>query len=86
MRRDFLDEIIWREVVRLLEDPALIGAETERRLDAARASDPNQKRETDLRHRLIRVRKSIDRLVNAYQEELISIDELRNRTPGLRRQ
>ena len=37
-------------------------------------------------HRLIRVRKSIDRLVNAYQEELITIDELRDRTPELRRQ
>ena len=86
VRQDFLDEIIWREVVRLLEDPALISAEIERRLDAARARDPNQKRETDLRHRLIRVRISIDRLVNAYQEELISIDELRNRTPELRRQ
>ena len=33
-----------------------------------------------------RVRKSIDRLVTAYQEELITIDELRDRTPELRRQ
>ena len=66
--------------------PALIGAEIDRRLEAARASDPNQQRETDLRHRLIRVRKSIGRLVNAYQEELITIDELRDRTPELRRQ
>ena len=66
--------------------PALIGAEIDRRLEAARASDPNQQRETDLRHRLIRVRKSIGRLVNAYQEELITIDELRDRTHELRRQ
>ena len=74
------------KVVRLLEDPALIDAELDRRLEAARASDPNQQRESDLRHRLIRVRKSIDRLVNAYQEEEITIDELRDRTPELRRQ
>ena len=86
VRQDLLDDIVWDEVVRLLEDPALIGAEIDRRLEAARASDPNQQRETDLRHRLIRVRKSIDRLVSAYQEELITIDELRDRTPELRRQ
>ena len=86
VRQDLLDDVVWGEVVRLLEDPALIGAEIDRRLQAARASDPNQQRESDLRHRLIRVRKSIDRLVNAYQEELITIDELRDRTPELRRQ
>ena len=86
VRQDLLDDIVWTEVVRLLEDPALIGAEIDRRLEMARASDPNQQREIDLLHRLIRVRKSIDRLVNAYQEELITIDELRDRTPELRRQ
>ena len=52
VRQDLLDEIVWNEVVRLLEDPALIGAEIDRRLQAARASDPNQQREIDLRHRL----------------------------------
>ena len=86
VRQDLLDDVVWGEVVRLLEDPALIDAELDRRLEAARTSDPNQQRESDLRHRLIRVRKSIDRLVNAYQEELITIDELRDRTPELRRQ
>ena len=86
VRQDLLDDIVWTEVVRLLEDPALIRAEIDRRLEAARTSDPNQKRETDLRHRLTRVRRSLDRLVTAYQEELITIDELRARTPDLRRQ
>ena len=86
VRQDLLDDVVWSEVVRLLQDPALIGAEIDRRLEAARASDPNQQREADLRHRLIRVRKSVDRLISAYQEELITLDELRGRTPELRRQ
>ena len=86
VREDLLDDIVWTELVRLLEDPALVSAEIDRRLEAARVSDPNQQREADLRHRLIRVRKGIDRLVTAYQEELITIDELRDRTPELRRQ
>ena len=86
VRQDLIDDVVWSEVVRLLEDPPLIGAEMDRRLEAARASDPNQQREADLRHRLIRIRKTIDRLISAYQEELITIDELRGRTPELRRQ
>ena len=86
MRQDLFDEIVWSEVVRLLEDPALIGVEIEHRLEAAHASDPNRQRESDLRHRLVRTRKGIDRLVNAYQEELITIDELRARMLELRRQ
>ena len=86
VRQDLLDDIVWTELVRLLEDPALVQAEIERHLEAARVSDPNQQREADLRHRLVRVRKGIDRLVTAYQEELITIDELRDRTPELRRQ
>ena len=86
VRQELLDDIVWTELVRLLEDPALVKAEIDRRLEAARVSDPNQQREADLRHRLIRVRKGIDRLVTAYQEELITIDELRDRTPELRRQ
>ena len=86
VRQDVLDEIVWSEVVRLLETPQLIGAEIERRLEAARSVDPDQTREADLRHGLTRVRKGLDRLVSAYQEELITIDELRSRMPELRRQ
>ena len=86
VRQDLLDDIVWTELVRLLEDPELLKTEIDRRVEAARVSDPNQQREADLRHRLIRVRKGIDRLVTAYQEELITIDELRDRTPELRRQ
>lgn len=86
VRKERLDDIVWTEVVRLPEDPALISAEIGRRLEATRAPDPNQNRETNLRHRLTRVRTSLDRHVTAYQENLIMIDELRVRTPDPRRQ
>ncbi len=41
VRQDLLDEIVWTEVIRLLEDPGLIEGEIDRRLEAARNSDPN---------------------------------------------
>jgi site-specific DNA recombinase len=84
VRQDLLDQIVWDEVIRLLEDPALIQQELDRRLQAARSSDPTQKREQSLQRELVHVGKGIERLLNAYQEALMSIEQLRERMPGLR--
>ena len=84
VRQDLLDHLVWTEIVRLLEDPRLIQEELDRRLAMARTADPMQQREKALQRDLTRVRKSMDRLLTAYQEELLSIDELRRRMPELR--
>ena len=84
VRQDLLDEVVWKEIVRLLEDPRLIQDELDRRLRAARQADPAKRREEMLRRDLARCRKSIERLLTAYQEGLLSLDELRGRMPDLR--
>jgi site-specific DNA recombinase len=84
VRQDLLDQIVWDEVIKLLEDPTLIQQELDRRLAAARSSDPTKKREESLQRELVHVGKGIERLLSAYQEALMSIDELRERLPGLR--
>ncbi len=84
VRQDLLDEIVWAEVIKLLADPTLIQQELDRRLAAARASDPTKKREQSLQRELVHVGKGIERLLSAYQEALMSIEQLRERMPGLR--
>ena len=84
VRQDLLDQIVWTEVIRLLENPTLIQQELDRRLAAARASDPTKKREQSLHSELTRVGKGIERLLIAYQEELLSLEQLRERMPALR--
>ncbi len=84
VRQELLDQIVWAEVIRLLEEPALIQQELDRRLVAARASDPTRKREQSLQRELTHVGKGMERLLNAYQEELLSIEQLRERMPVLR--
>ena len=79
-----LDRVVWTEIVRLLEDPSLIQTELDRRLAAARTADPARQRENVLHREMAHTRKSIDRLLTAYQEELLSLDELRQRMPELR--
>jgi len=84
VRQDLLDQIVWAEVIRLLEDPTLIRQELDRRLAAARASDPTKKREQGLQRELTHVGKGIERLLSAYQEDLLSLEQLRERMPTLR--
>src|SRR5436305_154266 len=84
IRQELLDQIVWAEVIRLLEDPTLIQQELDRRLVAARASDPTRKREQSLQRELTHVGKGVERLLNAYQEGLLSIEQLRARMPVLR--
>ena len=42
LRQDYLDELVWQEVIRLLENPNLVQAEINRRLQAAKQADPSQ--------------------------------------------
>jgi site-specific DNA recombinase len=84
VRQDLLDQIVWAEVIRLLEEPTLIQQELDRRLAVARSSDPTKKHEQSLQKELIHVGKGIERLLNAYQEGLLSIEQLRERMPALR--
>ncbi|UVK49731.1 recombinase family protein (plasmid) [Mesorhizobium sp. AR02] len=84
IRQDLLDEVVWREMMRLIEDPTLIRAELDRRLDAARAVEPTKRRQEALERELLRVSKSMERLVTAFQEDLLSLEELRRRMPELR--
>src|SRR6201997_1790587 len=84
IRQELLDQIVWDEVLRLLQDPVLIQQELDRRLAAARTSDPTRKREQTLQRELSHVEKGIERLLTAYQEELLSLEQLRERMPMLR--
>src|SRR6202171_6200415 len=79
VRQDLLDQIVWTEVIRLLEDPTLIQQELDRRLAAARATDPTKQRQQTVQRDLVRVDKSIERVLTAYQEDLLSLEQLRER-------
>jgi site-specific DNA recombinase len=85
IRQDLVDEAVWREVIKLLEDPHLIQEELNRRLTVARNSGPTKSREDTLQRELTRIQGSIERLMTAYQEDLLSLDDLRRRMPELRK-
>src|SRR5207253_8721662 len=86
IRQDYLDQFVWQEIIRVLEEPELIQAEIQRRLEAAQKSDPVRKREQSLRRELTRLEASTERLLTAYHENLLTLAELRRRMPELRKQ
>jgi site-specific DNA recombinase len=84
VRADHLDKIVWDHITGLLADPALIRAEIGRRLTQARTSDPVTRQRQQLQLALARATTAITAMIEAYSEQLVTIDELRARMPGLR--
>jgi site-specific DNA recombinase len=86
IRQDYLDQFVWSEIIRLLEDPELVQAEIDRRRAAARNADPLRKRQEELRREQVRIEKNSERLVTVYQEGLVTLAQLRQRMPALQKQ
>ena len=86
IRVEDLDELLWKEVIDLLEKPELIRAELDRRRQESLRTDPLEQRRGDLQQSLKRTEIQIDKLLDAYQEGLLQLDQLRQRMPELRRQ
>src|SRR6266487_2014894 len=84
VRADYLDTVVWDHITGLLADPALIRAEISKRLDAARAADAVTRQRDRLELEAAKAASSITAMIQAYSEQLITIDELRARMPHLR--
>lgn len=85
VRQDYLDDLVWQHLIQLLENPDLIRTEIERRVEEARDSNPTKIRKETLLRQMKRTQKGIDRLLDAYQESLLPLEELRKRIPELRK-
>jgi site-specific DNA recombinase len=85
IRQDYLDDLVWSQVVELLENPEVIRAEIDRRVQQAQHSNPIQMRKESLVKEQIRIRSGMDRLLDAYQEGLLPLTELRQRIPDLKK-
>lgn len=85
IRQDYLDSLVWDQVVALFENPDLIQKEINRRLVKIQNSDPTKRRKECVAKEISRQRKSIEKLLDAYQEDLLQLEELRKRMPSLRK-
>ena len=84
VRADYLDQVVWDHITGLLTDPHLIQTEIDKRLHAARATNPTRRQRKNLDLALAKATTAITRMIEAFSEQLITIDELRQRMPDLR--
>jgi site-specific DNA recombinase len=85
IRQDYLDRIVWQRVIQLLEDPDLVRTEIQRRMKEIQDSNPTKRRKEALSKEITRVHKTIEKFLDAYQEDLLKLEELRQRLPELRK-
>lgn len=84
VRADYLDTVVWDHIIGLIADPHLIRTEIDKRLERARTSDPAARQRGRLELALAKATASITRMIEAFQEQLVTLDELRSRIPDLR--
>lgn len=85
IRQDYLDSLVWDQVVALFENPDLVQKEINRRLVKIQNSDPIKRRKECVAKEISRQKKSVEKLLDAYQEDLLQLEELRKRMPSLRK-
>jgi site-specific DNA recombinase len=84
VRADYLDTVVWDHITGLIADPQLIRTEIDNRLAKARTADPATRERERLTAALAKASAGIANMIEAFGEQLISIDELRARMPDLR--
>ncbi|MCX9012273.1 MAG: recombinase zinc beta ribbon domain-containing protein [Candidatus Methanoperedens sp.] len=82
VRQELLDEVVWQKIIELLEDPKLIIEQYKRQKDIA-LSGGTQKQCQKLEQRIQLFDKQIQRLIDAYQMEIITLKELGTRKNSL---
>jgi len=85
IRVDYLDQLVWQQLLDLLRRPEMVRAELERRREQNLHSNPVQQRKEQLERELSRSKQQLDKLLDAYQEDLLTLADLRERAPELRK-
>jgi site-specific DNA recombinase len=85
VRVEQLDDLVWEQIWQLLNEPELIQREIERRVQELQQSSPVEQRRENLSSELARVEHQTDKLIDAYQEGLMELGELRQRVPELKK-
>lgn len=85
VRQEYIDELVWQSVVELLRQPALIQKEIDKRIAETRKADPMLNQKTFLEKQKAKSMKAMDKLLDAYQEGLIPLEQLRKRMPELQK-
>ena len=78
-----IDSVVWDDVRQLLSEPLVLQDAVQRARDGWLSADERSARVHDLRRRRAQIQRQIERLVDAYQAEAITLEELQARRARL---
>ncbi|WP_448192738.1 recombinase zinc beta ribbon domain-containing protein [Azospirillum sp. sgz301742] len=84
VRMDWLDEVVWREIVQFLKQPDRIEAEYRRRLQSVQAADTDQQTVIALEKQLAALRRGMGRLIDSYTDGIIEKHDFEPRMTGFK--
>jgi len=85
LNQEHLDELVWGEVIKLLEDPRLIEEEIKRRVDDTPKKQEIDNRERELKQEELKIKNAQDKLLEAFQEEdCLTLPQLKERMQKLK--
>ncbi|HWQ96154.1 MAG TPA: recombinase family protein [Candidatus Methylomirabilis sp.] len=82
VRQELLDEVVWQKITELLENPELIIEQYKRQKDIV-LTGGTQKQIQKLEQQIQSYDKQIQRLIDAYQTEVITLKDLENRKSSI---
>jgi site-specific DNA recombinase len=85
IRQEHADEIVWKSIMQLLQDPALIQKEIDKRVAETKKTEPMLNQKAFLEKQKHKLTTAIDKLLDAFQEGLLPLEQLRKRMPDLQK-
>jgi len=79
IKQEDIDDLVYKEVISLVKNPSLIQEELMRRVREAPDTNAVIRKEATIRKELSKLTQEIDRLLDAYQGGLLSLEDLRKR-------
>ncbi len=74
-----LDDLVYKETVKMLQNPFLVRAELSRRVKESADQEDYERQEISYKKELLKITEERDRLLDAYQSGLIELEELKKR-------
>jgi site-specific DNA recombinase len=74
-----LDDLVFNETVKLLQNPSLVRAELSRRVKESSDEDNRERQEILIKKEFLKITEERDRLLDAYQSGLIDLEGLKKR-------
>ena len=81
--QEVLDELVYKEIVNLLQNPSLIRQELQRREKESKNIEEVKRQEISIKKELENLKRERDRLVDAYQNGILELEALSQRSQKL---